>query len=134
MNKSNDRTNTCNRGRGYIRFGLIVWTIVCVQHEERSKRMFDHLLDERGVTLKELSRNEREFIKRLIQPSPNDCSSLACTLEIFIHSQRSVTIVSEWNCNIYIFVMVTQYHIMTTAHCSVHCNVCTLAPFTQHCK
>lgn len=46
------------------------------QHEELSKRMFDHLLDERGVTLEQLSKKEREFIKRLIQPSPNDCSSL----------------------------------------------------------
>jgi len=26
--------------------------------------------------------------------------------------------------------MVTQYRILTTAHCRVHCNICTLAPFT----
>ncbi|KAI0234739.1 Deoxynucleoside triphosphate triphosphohydrolase SAMHD1 [Lamellibrachia satsuma] len=50
------------------------------QHEELSKRMFDHLLDERGITVAQLSKKEREFIKRLILPSPSDCSSLARTL------------------------------------------------------
>ena len=69
-----------------VSFGAIVYVqlpsvsfgaIVYVQHEKLSKNMFDHLVDEKATL--ELSKNEREFIKRLIQPSPTDCCSLVRT-------------------------------------------------------
>ena len=56
-----------------VSFGAMLY----VQHEELSKNMFDHLVDDKATL--ELSKKEREFIKRLIQPSPTDCSSLVRT-------------------------------------------------------